>query len=407
MASSDAAGAARHGRAHLLLAYDFPPISGGIARMLGELARRYPAGQLVVSTGQVADSEEVDERLPNRVDRLPIPARRLRTLQGVLVWSRHCAVLARSTGAGFIWCGNLKPAAYPAKWTRERTGLPFGVLAYGGDFLTLRHQVQRSILKRKTARALLASASVFVAISDWTRQLVLGVLRDLGVETPEEDVVTVPLGTDPAFFRPGLDTAAVRARYDLGAGPLLLSVSRLVPHKGIDTVMQALAALGDEARDVRYAVVGRGEAEDYLRKLARQLGLADRVRFLTNVPDSDLPALYNAASAYVGVSRLAGVSVEGFGISLTEAMACGVPVIGGRSGGVPEVVTDGETGLLVDAEQPAAVAAALRTVLGDPALAARLGAAGRARVEAHFNWDRVAADLRTIGDRYASAAVAR
>jgi len=124
-------------RPQLLLTYDFPPMGGGIARWMGELARRYPQGSLVVSTGQFPGSEEVDERLPNRVDRLSVPARRLKTLQGVLAWSRHASLLTRTLDPEFIWCGTLKPAAYAAKWVRERVGTPFGVIAHGNDFLIL------------------------------------------------------------------------------------------------------------------------------------------------------------------------------------------------------------------------------------------------------------------------------
>src|SRR3954454_12140392 len=96
---------------HLLLTYDFPPMGGGIARWMGELAKRYPAGSLVVSTGQQPNSAAVDRVLPNRVDRLPISSRRLRTVQGLMMWSRRVAGLVRAAGAEYIWCGNAKPAA--------------------------------------------------------------------------------------------------------------------------------------------------------------------------------------------------------------------------------------------------------------------------------------------------------
>ena len=99
-------------------------------------------------------------------------------------------------------------------------------------------------------------------------------------------------------------------------------------------------------------MVGAGAELAPLKALAKKLGVTQRVRFLTDVPDADLPALYNLATAYVGLSRQAGLDVEGFGISFAEAAACGLPVIGARSGGIPDVVADGETGLLVNAEQP-------------------------------------------------------
>jgi phosphatidylinositol alpha-1,6-mannosyltransferase len=389
---------------HLLLAYDFPPIGGGIARWMAELAKRYPKGRLVVSTGQHSDSPDVDSTFPNQVDRLPVSARRLRTLQGILLWSRRSAVLTRSIGAEFIWCGNIKPAAYPAKWTMERTGTPFGILLHGGDLLILQHQVHQSVLKRRTARALLASAAVLVANSRWTRDRCENLLGELEIDAGPEQLRVVPLGADPEFFRPGLDTSAVRERYRLAEGRWLLSVARLTRHKGIDTALQALARLRGQYPDLRYAVVGEGEERESLEEEARQLGVADRVRFLAGVPDRDLPALYNVAEIYLGVSRLMEQRVEGFGISLSEASACEVPVVAGRSGGIPEGVRDGETGILVEAERPQAVEAALRRLLEDAELRGTLGRAGRRSVVEYYNWNRVAGDLDRIGQEIGAGA---
>jgi phosphatidylinositol alpha-1,6-mannosyltransferase len=389
---------------HLLLTYDFPPIGGGIARWMAELAKRYPAGSLVVSTGQSGDSSDVDAGFPNRVDRLGIPAGRLRTIQGILLWSRRVAVLARSTDAEFIWCWNVKPAAYPAKWTMERTGVPYGILFHGGDLLILQHQIHQSAVKRTAATALLSSAAVLVANSEWTRDRCLTVLSELEIDVPEDRVRVVPLGADPAFFRPGLDTRDVRARYGLEDGRWMVSVARLTRHKGIDTALKALARLRPRYPDLRYAVVGSGEEHESLEAEARELGVADRVRFLTDVPDRDLPALYNCAEIYLGVSRLMAQRVEGFGISLAEASACGIPVIAGRSGGIPAAVRDGETGVLVDADGVDPVVEAVSGLLGDAPRRARLGAAGRRAVESHYNWDRVTADLRRIGHELGAAA---
>jgi phosphatidylinositol alpha-1,6-mannosyltransferase len=368
---------------------------------MAELAKRYPAGSLVVSTGQHPDAPDVDATFPNRVDRLPLPARRLRSIQGLLHWSRRAAVLTRQCGAEFIWCGNMKPAAYPAKWTMERLGTPFGVLLHGGDLLILQHQVHQSLLKRRTARALLSSAAVLVANSRWTRDCCLTLLGELELEPAENQVQVVPLGADHDFFRPGVDTTGVRRRYDLGEGRWLLSVARLARHKGIDTALKALSVLRDRYPDLRYAVVGSGEELEALENEAGELGVGDRVRFLTEVPDRDLPALYNCAEIYLGVSRLMEQRVEGFGISLTEASACAVPVVAGRSGGIPEAVRDGETGLLVDAERVDAVVEALQRLLDDSALRSRLGTAGRRAVETYYNWDRVAGDLARIGHQFA------
>jgi phosphatidylinositol alpha-1,6-mannosyltransferase len=124
------------------------------------------------------------------------------------------------------------------------------------------------------------------------------------------------------------------------------------------------------------------------------------VRFLGAVSDDDLPALYNAADLYVGASRRHDLLVEGFGISLVEASACGLAVVGGRSGGVPDAVREGETGILVDPDDPAAVAAGVNELLASPERRKRLGAAGRQAVESYYNWDRVVRELMEIDRRY-------
>jgi phosphatidylinositol alpha-1,6-mannosyltransferase len=389
-------------RPHLLLTCDFPPVSGGVARFMGELARRYPPGRLIVSAGAEPDAEDVDARFPNRVDRLPLSPGRLRTLPGMLLWSRHATMLARTNGAEFVWCGNLKPSAYPAKWVLERLGTPFGVFTYGGDLLRLQHQVHQSPLRRMRARALLASAAVFVVNSDWTRQLCLTVLRELGIDGGDARVRTVPLGADPRFFRPGVDATAIRERYGLDGGRWILSVARLVPHKGIDTALQALAKLDGPEADVRYAIAGSGEGRPDLERLVRELGLDGRVRFLTGVPDADLPALYNAADVYVGASRRTAHSVESFGLALAEAASAGLPVVAGRTGGVPEAIRHGETGVLVNAEDAGEVAQAIRDLLRDPARAHAMGAAARREIERFYNWDRVVKEIVGIAEEFAA-----
>jgi phosphatidyl-myo-inositol dimannoside synthase len=383
---------------HLLLTYDFPPMGGGIARWMGELAKRYPRGSLVVSTGRQPNQSAVDNLMPNRVDRLPIASRRLRTIQGLALWSRRVAGLTRTLNAEYIWCGNAKPAAYPARWTAARLGIPYGIMVVGSDLLILQRQIARSPVKRRLARTLLGSASVFVAISRWTADLCQRVLEQLDIGITPDLIRTIPLGTDPVFFRPGLETADVRARYRLDQRPWLLSVARLVPYKGIDTGLRVLDGLRQEHPDLGYAVVGSGEQLPELRATAHRLGLEDRVRFLTDVPDSDLPALYNCANIYLGLTRSTGLDVEGFGLSLVEASACGVPVIAGLSGGMPDAVRDGETGLLVDSERPEPAQSAVRRLLGDTQLAKTLGMGGRKAVESFYNWDRVTSEMVRIGN---------
>ncbi len=357
--------------------------------MMGELALRYPPGELIVSTGRYVGAAESDGRFPQPIDRVNVAAQRLRTVWGLARWTWRARALARRHRVGFSWCAEFKPAGYPAR----RLGVPYGVFLYGTELLLLEARIGRYPLKRWTARRLLGDAAVVVAISQWTAARARALLGALGLDDAAARVRVVPLGTDPVQFRPGLDAGPVRARYGLSGGPWLLTVSRLEWHKGIDTTIRALPAVRAAVPGTRYAVVGPGPRREQLERIAVEAGVADAVRFVGEVDDRDLPALYNAADLYVGASRRHALMVEGFGISLVEASACGLAVVGGRSGGVPEAVRDGETGVLVDPDDPAAVAAAVIALLGDPDRRARLGAAGRQAVERYYNWDRVARDL--------------
>ncbi len=383
----------------LLLVHDFPPMGGGIARLHGELTRRYPRGELIVSTPQDRDAAEVDAQFNGAVDRLPVGRRTTKTLPGLLLWSRRATTLVRQHRARFVYCGNVKPAGYPARWVYERTRVPYCLFLYGADLLSEQHKYHHSAFKRRSGRAILGGAAALVAISTWTRDLALTVLGGLGLDRHGQRLRIVHLGTDPDRFRPGIDATALRERFAFpdGGGRWLLTVARLESHKGVDTVIAALPAIVARAPDVRYAVAGSGPERERLERLADRAGVADRVKFLGEVREADLPALYNVASVYVGASRRAErIGVEGFGISLVEASACGLPVVAGNSGGVPDAVRDGETGFLVPPEDSAAVSEAVCRLLGDPALARRIGAAGRDAVERHYNWDRVVRDLRAI-----------
>ncbi len=387
----------------LLLTFDFPPLGGGIARWMAELALGYPPGGLIVSTGSAPGAAESDARFPNRIDRLAVPATRLKTLRGLVLWSRRVTALTAEHSVPFIWCGNIRPAAYPAKWARDRSGIPYGVMVYGGDLLALRHNYQESRFKRLAAKSLLGTAEVLVAISRFTHDLACDVLRELGLPERTGRVRVVPLGTDPGVFRPGLDPVPLAERYGLPAGRWLLTVARLVPHKGIDTTIKALALLAPRHPDLRYAIVGQGAYRPALESLAREHGVGDRVHFLADMSDVDLPLAYAMAEVYVGVSRLTARDVEGFGIALLEASASGKPVVAGRSGGMPDAVREGETGLLVDPEDAESVARTIEALLEDPARGRALGAAGRRAVESFYNWPRVVADLRAISATARSA----
>jgi phosphatidylinositol alpha-1,6-mannosyltransferase len=176
----------------------------------------------------------------------------------------------------------------------------------------------------------------------------------------------------------------------------MLTVARLVAHKGQDVAIRALALL---PADVHYLIVGSGPDEPRLRSLAAQVGVADRVTIAGALDDADVAEAYATASVYVGLSRRDGdVSVEGFGISFVEAGASGTPSVAGDSGGVRAAVRDGETGIVVAPTDPIAAATAIGALLANEARRAAMGAAARRAVETYYNWDRVARDTMAFVD---------
>ncbi len=367
-------------------------MSGGIARCLSEIARHYPPDELLVSTG---DAPHRNQAVEDGIDRLEVPSDRLRTLAGLRRWSSRVLALSDREATRFVWVGNLKPAGYPALWLRARRGIPYGVILYGLDLLLIERQTRRSPMKRAIARRLLGTASALVAISGWTRARAASLCDSLGLSV-QDRLHAVPLGADPRRFHPGIGTEDLRRRFGLGERRWLLTVTRLVEHKGVDTGILVLERLASEFPDLGYAIAGTGPASDALSAEVERKGLKDRVRFLGEVSDEDLPALYCTASLYLGLSRELPLQVEGFGLSLVEASACGVPVVACRSGGIPDAVQEGVTGLLVEPGNLEAATQAVRQVMNDEDLARKLGAGGRLEVERRLNWDRVVEDLLAI-----------
>jgi phosphatidylinositol alpha-1,6-mannosyltransferase len=163
-------------------------------------------------------------------------------------------------------------------------------------------------------------------------------------------------------------------------------------------VIRALPRLRESIPEVNYLIVGDGPYRPQLESLAEAMGVQDHVIFAGQVPTEELPDVYALSDVFVMPSRerLEVDDVEGFGIVFLEASACAKPVIGGRSGGIPEAIVDGVTGLLVDAHDPEDIGNALARLLTDRDLAIRLGQQGRLRVVHDFDWARVADQVEGI-----------
>jgi len=202
-------------------------------------------------------------------------------------------------------------------------------------------------------------------------------------------VVEVPPGVDATAVAPlkAPDRRAARVQQGLPPhGPLVVSVSRLVPRKGMDVVIEAANRLAPSYPDLTLAIAGDGRERGRLERLAARSTLD--VKVLGRVSDEDRAALLGAADVFVMAcrNRWLGLEQEGFGIVFLEAAAAGVPQIAGASGGAQEAVLHGVTGLVVDhPDDPGEVAEALRALLADPTRRRRMGRAARARVRESFD----------------------
>jgi phosphatidylinositol alpha-1,6-mannosyltransferase len=231
-------------------------------------------------------------------------------------------------------------------------------------------------------RTLLQQVDAFLPVSHYTA----GLLHEQGV--PPSRTHVVPNGTDPTRFRPH-DGTQLRQHLDLTDPPLLLTVGRLVRRKGIDTVLRALPTIAQTHPDVAYVIAGTGPDRSRLERLAACLGVRDRLCFVGDIGHDRLPLYYSAADLFVMPAREDPPAVEGFGLVFLEANACGTPVIGAHTGGIPDAVADGETGLLVPPNAPDALSEAATRILTTPDLANMLGRQGRDRAVAEANWDHI------------------
>lgn len=380
---------------HLFVTQDFGPDRGGMARRHVELARRFSneTESMEVSTVSLDGAAEFDRGESYPIHRQQFSFREANRFANQMKWGGWLTRFCRDR-VGVIHCGNIRPIGYAVAWASMRVGIPYIVYVNGGDLLRERQKATKSKLKRATARMIFERASGVAATSKWVADLTDAVMEQVGVKVMPP-VAALDLGTDPKMFSPERDTGRLRSQWGVEDAPLMLTVARLVPHKGQDVGIRALASLKDEFPELRYVLVGEGHDEARLRAIALELGVMDKVVFAGAISEEDLPEAYATSTVYIGPSRVDNeINVEGFGISFLEASSSGLPVVAGDSGGVRSAVRDGETGFVLPPSDVAAWSEAIRRLLSDDALRTRTGQAGREAVESHYNWDRVARDTR-------------
>jgi glycosyltransferase involved in cell wall biosynthesis len=316
-----------------------------MARRHVELCRRFGDGEttvMSVSTVASRGADRFDQHEDYRIYRQPFPFERANRFSNQLRWARWLTS-NRAPKFDVLHCGNIRPVGYGVRWTNRQLDTPYLVYVNGGDLLRERRKAEASAVKRMSARSILGNAAGIVATSKWVAQLATDVMREVGVEKLPP-VAALDLGTDPDHFTPSRDTGGLRRRWGVGDAPIMLTVARLVPHKGQDIGIRALAMLSHDFPGLRYIMVGEGHDEQRLRELARELRVSDKVGFVGAMRDDELPEAYATSTIYLGASRVdRDINVEGFGISFLEAGASGVPSVAGDSGGVRSAGVPGAT----------------------------------------------------------------
>lgn len=349
---------------------DFPPATGGIQRLLGELVGRVAWQSLVITL----DHPQADDTTAiHRVRASPNAHRTSLARLNAAVVQR-----GRRWRPDAVLCGHV--ALSPGATALGRIlGVPVVQYVYSKE-MTNRPRMARFAVTR-------AAATIAISVHAARLAMQAGAAR--------ERVSTVEPGVDPVAAEPSLQ----RARQ-----PTILTVARLADrYKGFDVMLRALPLVRSQIPEARWVVVGDGELRPELEATAAAGGLGDAVLFAGATTDVRRDAWFDSAHVFAMPSRVpADGGGEGYGLVYLEAGMRGLPCVAGDAGAVAEVVVDNETGLLVDARDHLAVARALVTLLTEPELSARLGLAGRKRALAR-SWDRMAREVEIVVGRTVAA----
>jgi phosphatidylinositol alpha-1,6-mannosyltransferase len=404
----------------------FPPDVGGIEQYCHGLVRELTPDSVTVSAPDRPGAAEFDRHQPFRIIRhrpLASPAWRRR----LVPYSRQAVYVPSYLGEpvsdnrGLL---DIRPPKAERATTRAalrsvlrvvddvRPGVvclssafPLGYLAAGLtaardlSCVSFTHGIEASVARlpidRFTLRHVANNVDVLAAVCQWTGDRIG---RAVGGRAPVE---LIYIGVDTEMFHPATDGSTIRARHGLGNVPVCLCVGRLVPRKGQDQLIRAWPRVLRDVPDAHLVIVGPGPDEQRLRRLVTRSPCADRVLVTGEVPRGDVPLYFAAADVFAmpSRSRLGGLDIEGLGTVYLEAAAAGLPVVVGRSGGAPDSVVDGVTGLTVDGRSTTEIASAIAALLGNPERSRAMGKAGRRRVESEYTSAHSARQLMEIMQR--------
>jgi phosphatidylinositol alpha-1,6-mannosyltransferase len=379
----------------LLLADSFLPHAGGsreyyynIYRGLVELGDT----QVTVLTKKVPGWEAFDRKAATKQLRIhrrfkPLPSWKHYELpKGIFPFVGALWHVLRDSPA-IIHAGDLYPPGVIAMTLKKMLGVPYIIYCHSEELTSTdgyRYQP-------RVRNQIYLNSDAVVAVSEFAKQNLLRV----GV--PEERIHIISPAVNLARLQCAQSQEDLRERYGMKGKLVLLTVGRLISRKGHQLVLRALDKVRSLVPNAHYLIVGKGPEEARLRQIVQEMGLSEHVTFQGLAQEQALADYYNLCDVMVMPNRQeANGDVEGFGMVFLEANAVGKPVVGGRSGGAVEAIADGETGFLVNPDDPEELAATLVRLLSDRDLRERVGTAGARRVRNDFNWDKRSRDLRQL-----------
>jgi phosphatidylinositol alpha-1,6-mannosyltransferase len=374
----------------LMITELFLPTKGGTAVSFDDDFRRLGGKQVHVITADVPGAVEFDRDHPNSIHRLVFKRHEWLKPESLFIYSKlflQSLWLTVTQRMDAIFAGRALPEGLVALIVARLTRRPVLVYAHGEELTGWgrgrKFQAMCFTMQR---------ADWILANSDKTRDTLVSLI---GVK-PQRVALTYPT-VDEDRFRPGRPDDDLRSAIGLeGEKKLILSVGRLQRRKGFDAVIRSLPLLLEQGMDVEYVLIGIGEDLAYLQELAHDLDVADRVHLLGHVSYEDLPRWYNTCDLFAMPNRDIDGDSEGFGLVFLEAAASGKPAIAGKAGGTGSAVVEGVTGLRVDGENVAEIAAAVGHLLNETSESARMGEAARQRVLANFIHKRRVDQLRNL-----------
>lgn len=328
----------------LLLTENFPPIEGGSGRWFWELYSRLDPENVVIVTHDVDDAEAMDNRIQSKVIRLPLHSTEwgLKSLKGLKFYYKTTSALRRLVNEyniDEVHCGRVIHEGVSAWLLSLFTNLKFRCFVHGEDVQTAVTSREQALLVKQVCKR----ATSLICNSDNSKQLAC----KLGFSNGEKCFVLHP-GVDIERFVPRDRDNEFRAKMGWEDRFVVLTVGRLQQRKGQDFLIQALPRIVERIPNVLYVVIGGGDFKHQLGDLVNQLSLHEHVQFLSGLDDQTLISCYQQCDKFVLPNRTIGNDIEGFGMVLVEAQACGKHVIAGDSGGTKETMHVGVTGNILD-----------------------------------------------------------